>query len=435
MKWLIEDVAYLDGVHNTFVERGYMVVKDAIIEDLGAGDSPSYDESYKRISGKNRLLLPGFINTHGHAAMSLLRGYADDLPLHEWLNDVIWPAEELLTADDIEIGTQLAMLEMIETGTTTFTDMYASMDRVAEAVIASGMRAVLGRGIIGLDDPSLDKLKETEAFIRTYEGAGDGRIKTTIAPHAPYTCPPDYLTHVINLAEKVSVPLQIHIAETAKEVADSLSMYNATPVESLYTSGLFQFKVIGAHCVHLTDHDMDLLAQHDVHVAHNPGSNLKLGSGIAPLTKLLQRGIVVGLGTDGAASNNKLDLYEELRLVALLHKGVEQDATAIDAFTALRLATSEGAKALFLESGLGTLTKGAPADFQMIDSSGPRYYPRHNLLSHVVYSSHAGDVTDVFVAGKPLMRNREFLTIDQEKVCYEVGRIVQKFPRYQRVNA
>ncbi len=433
MKWLIENVAYIDGLHQTYVEKGYMLFNAGTIEQIGVGMAPHCDASYERINGENRLLLPGFINTHGHAAMSLLRGYADDLPLHAWLNDMIWPAEAVLTPKDIEIGTQLAMMEMIETGTTTFTDMYASMDRVAEATIEAGMRAVLGRGLIGLDDSSLDKLRETEMFIQTYDRAGDGRIRTTLAPHAPYTCPPDYLKHVVKVAERIDVPLQIHIAETAKEVTDSLAAYNLTPVESLYKSGLFEHRVIGAHCVHLTDHDIELLAQNHIHVAHNPGSNLKLGSGIAPLAKLLQHGVVVGLGTDGAASNNKLDLYEELRLVALLHKGVEQDATVIDAHTALRMATSEGAKTLFLEDGLGTLIPGAPADFQLIDISGPRYYPRHNLLSHAVYSSHGGDVTDVFVAGKALLRNRQLQTLDKEKILYEAEEAVKKFPVHQRL--
>ncbi|PWI57078.1 amidohydrolase [Sulfoacidibacillus thermotolerans] len=434
MNWLIENVAYFDGIHNTCMERGYVLVRDGKIEALGAGEAPLCDASYERIDGKDRLLLPGFINTHGHAAMSLLRGYADDLPLHTWLKDLIWPAEAVLSPDDIELGTELAMLEMLETGTTTFTDMYADMDRVANATIRAGMRAVLGRGLIGFDDVNLEKLAESESFVRMYEGAGEGLIHTTFAPHAPYTCPPDYLKHVITRSQQLAVPLQIHIAETAKEVADSYSEYGKSPVELLYETGLFECQIIGAHCVHLTDRDIELMAEHHVHVAHNPGSNLKLGSGIAPLRKLLEQNIVVGLGTDGAASNNKLDLYEELRLVALLHKGVEQDATAIDAFSALRLVTNEGAKTLFLDPMLGTLQPGAPADFQFIDISGPRYYPRHNLLSHIVYSSHGGDVTDVFVAGKPLFRKREHLTLDKEKVFYNVKRVVQKFPLSQRVN-
>jgi len=327
----------------------------------------------------------------------------------------------------VEIGTQLAMLEMIETGTTTFTDMYFHMDRVAESVIQSGMRAVLGRGLIGLDKEGAQKLAESESFARAYHGAGDGRVSVIVSPHAPYTCPPEYLQKVIESADQLNLPVQIHIAETAKEVVDCMDHYGTTPVMHLYRSGLFRLRTIGAHCVHLTEEDIAVLASEHVSVAHNPGSNLKLGSGIAPLTSLLAKGIVVGLGTDGAASNNKLDMWEELRLVALLHKGMQQDAEAVDAATALHLATAAGAQALFMADGLGTLRPGAPADLQLIDISGPRYFPRHSLLAHVVYSSCATDVTDVFVAGRPLLRKREHLTIDKERVLRAAQQTAVKF--------
>ncbi|MHB1628783.1 MAG: amidohydrolase [Bacilli bacterium] len=428
MRLLIKDIAYIDAQSGAVTERGYMIVDGPRIEAIGPGDSGQRGPFDETIDGSGRLLLPGFINTHGHAAMSLLRGYADDTPLERWLNDLIWPAEAQLSAQDIRVGAQLAMLEMIETGTTTFTDMYMHMDQVATAAIEGGMRAVLGRGLVGLAPNAPQMLVEAEAFVREFEGAGDGRIRTNLAPHAPYTCPPEYLKRILALAERLGVPLQIHIAETAQEVAESRAQYGLTPTELLHREGLFAFPLVGAHCVHVSDHDIELLAESRVHVAHNPGSNLKLGSGVAPLVKFLERGVVVGLGTDGAASNNKLDVYEEMRLCALLHKGVLQSATAVTAAQAFWLATGGGAQTLFLEQGLGLLQAGAPADFQFVDITGPRYHPRHSLLSHIVYSSHAGDVTDVFAAGRPLLRKRQFVTLDKEKIVAQAQTIAAKFP-------
>ncbi len=427
MRLLIKNIAYIDVLSGAVIEHGHMIVGGSRIEAIGPGDTVQSGPFEEIMDGTGRLLLPGFINTHGHAAMSLLRGYADDMPLQQWLNDLIWPAEAQLSAEDIGVGTQLAMLEMIETGTTTFTDMYMHMDHVAAAVIEGGMRAVLGRGLVGLAPNASEMLAQAEAFIMEYEGTGDGRIRTTLAPHAPYTCPPEYLKQILPLAERLGVPLQIHIAETAREVAESRAQYGLTPTELLHREGVFAFPVVGAHCIHVTDRDIDLLALGRVHVAHNPGSNLKLGSGIAPLTSFLARGVIVGLGTDGAASNNKLDLYEEMRLSALLHKGTLQDAAAVNAHQALRLATAGGAETLFLDEDLGTLQPGAAADFQLVDITGPRYYPRHNLLAHIVYSSHAGDVTDVFVAGRPLLRKRQFVTLDKERILAQAQTIATKF--------
>ncbi len=438
MRRLIHSLSFLDE-NGGNIQNGYLITNSDRIEELTAGVCPQdmslFDEV---INGTNRLLLPGFINTHGHAAMSLLRGFADDLPLQSWLSDLIWPAEDLLTPDDIYLGTQLSMLEMIETGTTTFTDMYFHMDRVADAVIESGMRASLGRGLVSLGDGGEKSLSESEAFIRDYHLAGDGRIHTNLAPHAPYTCPGDYLKKVIKAADKWKVPIQIHVSESKSEVGDSFKQYGVSPVKWLADLGLFEYPTIAAHCVHVSSEDIDLLQQHHVHVAHNPGSNLKLGSGIAPLLPMLKAGIQVGIGTDGASSNNKLDMFEELRLVALIHKGNNLEATAIDAHTALDLVTQQGARTLFLDGSLGQLVPGSPADFQLIDISGPRYYPRHNLLSHAVYSSYGGDVTDVYVAGKPLMRNRDHLTLDKEKILYDVSQTAKKFQpikeRYESQN-
>ncbi|MCY0876615.1 MAG: amidohydrolase [Firmicutes bacterium] len=422
MRTIIHDVSLLDDTGLDY--EGYVTIDGRTITSVGRGQCQEPPTSFDmRIDGKNRLLLPGFINAHGHAAMSLLRGFADDIALETWLSQKIWPAESRLTPPDIKIGTQLAMLEMIETGTTTFTDMYFAMDQVAEAVEEGGMRAVLGRGLVGLTPSGEQALQETRDFARAYHRSAEGRITVNVAPHAPYTCLPDFMHKVLALTEELALPIQIHVSETAKEVADCIETYGATPVAHLAQLGVFAYPTLAAHCVHVNQTDIEILRAHDVHIAHNPGSNLKLGSGVAPLPQFLASGLIVGLGTDGAASNNKLDMWEEMRLAALLHKGVQEDATLVSAATAFALVTSQGAKALFLEQGLGHIEVGAPADIQLIDISGPRYFPRHNLLAHIVYSSCAMDVTDVFVDGKLLYRNRTFLTLDRERIVAEASAI------------
>ncbi len=426
---LIRDVLYFTNNEGSY-ELGYAIVQDGKFIDVQPGTCESPVHQFDDVGwGKGMLILPGFINTHGHAAMSLLRGYADDLPLQTWLSDYIWPAEETLTADDISVGSQLAMMEMLETGTTCFTDMYFHMEKVAQAVIDSGMRAVLGSSLMSILPYSDEMLHAAVAFAKDFQGAGHGRIVTTMAPHSPYTCSPEYIKKIMGQAHKLNVMVQIHLSETRSENKDLKRQYGVSPTILLRNAGLLSQHVLVAHAIYLDDQDIDILAHHNVHVAHNPGSNLKLGSGIASVVSMMARKMSVGLGTDGASSNNKLDMYEEMRLVALLHKGALEYPTAISASEALYMATAGGAKALFLPAGFGTLDIGAPADFQLIDVSGPRYQPANRLLSHVVYASHAGDVRRVFVAGKELYRNGEFLTIDKQRVMFEVNQLVSKLPQ------
>ena len=299
------------------------------------------------IDGKKLIIMPGLINTHGHVAMTLFRGYADDIPLKEWLEQKIWPVEAHLDGDDVYWGTMLGIVEMLKGGTTTFTDMYFFMDRVAEAAAEGKIRAVLARGLIGVSGESDASLKEAAAFLEKWHGAAGGRINATLGPHAPYTCPPDFLRKVMAVAERTGRPLQIHLAETAGEVRTCLDEHGCTPVRLVNDVGLFAFHVIAAHCVHLNDADIEILAEKNVGVAHNPGSNLKLGSGIAPAARLLEAGVKVGLGTDGAASNNNLDIIEEMRLAALLAKGTALEPTLIPAKTALQMATVNGGGGAF----------------------------------------------------------------------------------------
>ncbi len=374
------------------------------------------------VSGK--AILPGFINTHGHTAMSLLRGYADDLPLQEWLEDKIWPLEGKYRREQVVAGTALSITEMIRSGTTCFLDMYDQMDAVAEQVTNSGIRASLCRGCIGFWDDALraSKLKEATNFSRNWHRAADGRITTMMSPHSPYTCSPSFISQFVEKAIELNLPLHTHMSETIREVEQNVAEYGVRPVEHLDSLGFFDLPSLVAHAVHLTAEELDLLAEKKVKIAHNPGSNLKLGSGIAPITQMLARGMRPSLATDSAASNNNLDLLEEIQLAALIHKGTNEDPLAVPARTALSMGTIYGAEALFLEQEVGTLTVGKKADFISIDLSGVHMQPLHDVVSHIVYSASRQDVVDVFVDGKALMRDRVLTTIDEEKVIFEANR-------------
>jgi 5-methylthioadenosine/S-adenosylhomocysteine deaminase len=362
------------------------------------------------------IAMPGFVNCHTHAAMSLLRGFADDLPLMEWLTEKIWPIEDRMTPEDIYWGTMLACLEMIKSGTTTFADMYFHMDQTARAVEKSGLRACLSRGMIGNGPNAALAVEENTSLFNDWHGQADGRITVMFGPHAPYTCSPDYLRQVADLAGKLGAGIHIHIAETLSEIEQINADYGKTPVAHLASLGLFRHNVLAAHCVHLNQSDLEILSQYNVGVAHCPESNLKLASGAAPVAELLREGVTVGLGTDGASSNNNLDLLEEMRTAALLQKMITNDPTVMPAYTALETATAGGARALGLSEETGTLKTGAKADLLLLNCKAPHLYPRHNHYANLVYAAHSADVDTVMVDGNILMENRKVLCMDEEEV-------------------
>lgn len=431
------------------IKNALLVTMDEKMPDYFHGDLLVVDDRLARISehpamieptgsetvidGSKLLVMPGLINTHGHTAMTLFRSYADDLPLKEWLEEKIWPIEEYLSAEDVYWGTKLAICEMLKGGTTTFTDMYFFMDKVAEAAAESGIRAFLSRGMIGFGDSAVKGLKESEEFIYSWHGAEGGRINVTLGPHALYTCPPGYLEKVIALANKTKRSLQIHLSETKLEVEESYEKYGKSPIEQVAELGLFKSRVTAAHCVHVSEGDLDVLAENRVGVAHNPGSNLKLGSGVAPVARMLAKGIKVGIGTDGASSNNNLDMFEELRLASLLAKGIAMDPTLLNAKSTLRMATLMGAKALFLEN-CGCLKEGWKADLIGLYLDVPHLTPMHDPIAQVVYAASAADVALVMVDGKILLEKGELKTIDEAKIRMEaarcaarlVGRVAEK---------
>lgn len=421
-KWLIKDGTFAVLQQEQTVIRGYMLIEGDRITYIGQ-DRPEGVEGAETFDGKGLLFLPGLINTHGHAAMSLLRGYGDDMVLQEWLGQKMWPMEAKFTGEDVYWGTALSAIEMLKSGTTTFLDMYDHMDQVASVVEQSGMRAVLTRGVIGLCPPEEQQRKLDEAilFARNWHGKANGRITTMMSPHAPYTCPPDYIEKIVQAAHDLDLPLHTHMSETRAEVEQNVRDYGVRPAQHLLNLGLFSRPSLLAHAVHLTDEEIAMLAEHDVAVSHNPGSNLKLASGVARVPELLQAGVTVSLGTDGAASNNNLDMFEEIRLAALIHKGVSGDPTAIPAAEALRMGTVYGAKSLFLED-TGVLAAGMKADFIALNLQQAHFLPKTDYISHAVYSAAGQDVEHVWVDGKQVVKSRECLTLDEEKILFEAQR-------------
>lgn len=316
-KWIVKNGTFAVLEEGRSVLKGYMVVEDDRITYLGE-KAPESMEDADTIDGTHLFFMPGLVNTHGHAAMSLLRGYGDDLALQVWLQEKMWPMEAKFTADDVYWGASLSVVEMIKGGTTTFVDMYDHMDQVAKVVQDSGMRGVLTRGVIGLcsAQEQMQKLSDAIAFAKDWHGQAGGRITTMISPHAPYTCPPDFIEKFVQAAHDLDLPIHTHMSETTTEVAQNVEDYGLRPVAHLEKLGVFSRPTLLAHAVHLTDEEIEVLARHQVAVSHNPGSNLKLASGIARVPDLLKAGVTVSLGTDGPASNNNLDMFEEMRLAA-----------------------------------------------------------------------------------------------------------------------
>ena len=396
---------------------------------LAIGEAPADFIAEQTIDAKDMLAIPGFVNAHTHASMTLLRSYADDMELMTWLNDHIWPVEAKMISNDIYWGAALAAVEMIQSGTTTFADMYGPfMERVADVVTESGMRGVLSRGIIGVAPDGEKKLEENISLYEDYNGAANGRIKVMFGPHAPYTCPPEFLKKVAAAAQRLGAEVHIHMNETKAEIEQITKQYGKRPFEYVEDTGLFESPTLAAHCVHLSDDEIAIIKKHNIRVAHNPGSNMKLASGIAPVPRLLKEGVTVALGTDGTSSNNNLDMLQEVQLAALLHKVNEYDPLAVPAFEALKMGTEYGAKAVGLD-GLGRLEAGAKADIVLVSMKGAAWCPRFNEVSLLVYSGSAGDVDTVICDGKILMEHRELTTLDEEKIKQEAQKCAERLTR------
>jgi 5-methylthioadenosine/S-adenosylhomocysteine deaminase len=385
-------------------------------------------EARERLDMGGNLVMPGLINGHTHAAMTCFRGLADDLPLIVWLNEHIFPAERKIDAHFVYQGTLLACAEMILGGTTTFCDMYLFEDQVARAAHEVGMRALVGEVIYDFPSPNYGLPEQGLAFTRNLIATwkDDPLVSVAVEPHSVYTCSPELLHACNELAAEFQVPLITHLSESQDEVNQVRERYGATPVLHLERLGLLSPQLIADHCVVLDEEDIGLLAERRVRVVLDCESNMKLGNGVAPLAELLAHGVPVGLGTDGCASNNDLDMFGEMDTVAKVHKVASMDPTIMPAPTVVHLATRGGARVLGLEKQVGSLKPGKKADLVGLDLNRPHLTPLYNIYSHLVYAASAADVCLSMINGRVVMRNRELLTIDVERVMAEVRSIAKK---------
>ncbi|MBW2592313.1 MAG: amidohydrolase [Deltaproteobacteria bacterium] len=399
---------------NTMIENGAVAVKNDTIVAVAPADHFSAWRVSRKIDANKGIIMPGLINTHTHAAMALFRGLADDLPLDAWLNDHIFPAETKLDHEKIYAGTLLACAEMIMSGTTCFCDMYLFEEAVADAASHAGMRAVVGEVLYDFPSPSYGPIEQGFAYTEYLmdKFRDDPLITVAVEPHSPYLCAPDLLCRAAAISKDHGAPLVIHVSETLSEVARIQAKYGRTPVGHLAHIGVLSPRLLACHCTVLSGEDIALLAKFDVKVSHNPESNMKLASGIAPIPELLQAGVCVGLGTDGCASNNDLDLFLEMDTAAKLHKVNTLDPTVTDALTILKMATRQGAGALGLEKITGSLELGKKADIIVINTRKPHLTPMYNPISHLVYAVQGSDVSDSIINGRVVLEKGELQSLD-----------------------
>ena len=380
----------------------------------------------KTIDGEGKMLIPGLVNAHTHASMNILRNCADDLLFNDWLFGRVMPLEEKLTPEDCYWGMKLAIMEMLRCGTTAFVDMYYFIDALAEASLETGMRAVLSRGLIGSDDdPAAGELRIKEALDSMEKWKGHETLSFMIAPHAPYTCDEGFQREVAQVAKQQGLTINTHLSESLAEIETIRERYNCTPVELYERTGLLSAGTLAAHCVHLTDNDIKILADTGTFVVTNPVSNLKLANGIAPILKLREAGVHIALGTDSAASNNTLNMFRELSMLTLIHKGINHDAQAISALDGVTIATKNGGMAIG-HPDIGEIKPGNIADLAILNLDVPNMQPINDPVAALAYSANGSEVETVIVNGRILMENKEFLTIDADKVISEVSKICER---------
>jgi 5-methylthioadenosine/S-adenosylhomocysteine deaminase len=431
LQMLIKNISFLvtmDGERRV-VEGADLRIEENRIVEIGRSGQLKRIGDEEVIDASKKAVLPGLINTHTHAAMSLLRGLGEDLPLIEWLKNYIWPVEwKMVDRDFCYVGSMLSCLEMIKNGITTFADMYFHEDECARAAFESGMRVCVSTGIfdVGLEGKATPEAKSiqeaveiNERVYREWNGRG-GRINVGFGPHSVYTCDLETLQKVKELTEKYKTHIQIHLAESKEEIKQVKEKYGRHPVEVLESIGFLGSNVVASHCVWLEREHMEILKRNNVKVAHAPVSNMKLASGVAPVVEMLNRGITVGLATDGAASNNDLDIFEEMKTAALLHKLNRQDPTALPATKILEMATIDGAKVLGMEREVGSIEVGKRADLIFIDLEKLHLAPLYNIFSHLVYAAESSDVCGVIIDGKRIFWDGKVLTVDEGKVLDDV---------------
>jgi 5-methylthioadenosine/S-adenosylhomocysteine deaminase len=438
MELLIQNGTILTMHNKKTIRQGAIAVEDKNIVEVGKTHELKrrYGRGYEKIDAKGKVVIPGLINTHQHAAMSLLRGYADDLPLKEWLEKWIWPVENHMTAHDIYTGALLTAIECIMSGTTTVNSMYHYLPREneAKAFADAGLRGVIGH--VCFSWRKKEDGKALRGLAKNWHGKADGLIRISVDPHAPYTVDPEYMKELRGIrselnekygSDKAPIICHIHIAESGDEIEKIQEAFNIRLKDGIMayldSLGVLDAQVIAAHCVALTDKDMRIMARRKVKVSHNPVSNLKLASGISPVPKMLQKDITVSLGTDSPCSNNTADMFETIKTAAILHKGINRNPTLMPAEKVLEMATIEGAKSLSWESEIGSIEVGKKADLAIIDLKKPHLCPVYNESSHLVYAVKSSDIETVIINGKIIMENRKLTTLNIENVMDTVKKV------------
>jgi 5-methylthioadenosine/S-adenosylhomocysteine deaminase len=423
---------YSQDKDKTIIKNGAVAIcRDTIIETGDANDLAHKYPAAELLAADHGLIMPGLVNTHTHAAMACFRGLADYLPLMQWLQEYIFPVEAKLTGDMVYRATLLSLAEMIKSGTTSFCDMYLFAKDVARATQESGMRAWIGEVLYDFPSPNYGEVVSGFEYVEELFTLYDNNplISITVDPHAVYTCSPDLLKDLKSMAGKHNALYIIHLSENEEEVKGSKERYGASPVMHLENLGLLDSMVVADHCVMLTDEEIQLLAQREVKIAHCPESNMKLASGIAPVQQMISAGLSVGLGTDGSASNNDVDMFGEMNSAAKLHKVNTLDPTALPAVTVLDMATMGGARVLGAEKEIGSLEPGKKADLIVLDMNQPHLTPLYNIPSHMVYAARGADVIHSVINGKVVMQNRELKTLDEKAILTDMIRMGEQIKK------
>ena len=407
-------------------EVSIYIEEDRIIAIGDESAKPSNFIAEKTIDGTDKLVIPGLINAHTHSYMSFMRNVADDLSFMDWLFGTIDPIEQQMTDEDAYWGAKLAILEMMKSGTTCFNDMQMNIHQTTKAVKESGMRAVISRGLVGSGNEEGGAMRIRQALEERDAFKECDRLTFLLGPHAPFTCNEEYLQIVAAKAKEENMGIHIHLAESKTEIENCQKDNGCTPIEFAKRTGLFERPTIAAHCVQVTDSDMDIMREYHVSVVTNPASNMKLGNGFAPIPKMLEKGINVCLGTDGAASNNSLNLFHEMSLLALIHKGVACEAQCVSAKECFQIATINGAKALQLDHEIGSIEVGKKADLAILDLKNPSLQPNNNLIAGLSYSANGSEVDTVIINGKITMEHRKVLTMDEDLIYEEINKIIKR---------
>ncbi|MDD6627021.1 MAG: amidohydrolase [Lachnospiraceae bacterium] len=411
------------GAEDVIQETSIYIEGDRI---AAIGNAPESFREDKVIDGKDKLVIPGLINCHTHSYMSFMRNVADDLSFMDWLFGTIDPIEQQMTDEDTYWGANLAIIEMMKSGTTCFNDMQMNIHQTTRAVKESGMRAVICRGLVGSGNDEAGQMRLRQAYEERDAARDCDRLTFRLGPHAPYTCDDAFLKIVADEAKKENMGIHVHLSESVSEIEQIQEKYGCTPIALAEKCGIFDVPAIAAHCVQVTEEDMDILVRKNVSVVTNPASNMKLGNGFAPIGRMLEKGINVCLGTDGAASNNCLNMFHELSLLTLIHKGTGKTPQCVSAKEGFRIATINGARALGLEKEIGSIEVGKKADLAILDLNTPSLTPRNNLIAGLSYSANGSEVDTVIINGQITMEHRKLLTMDEQLVYRKIQQIIER---------